>query len=146
MDCCIMIEITPNLFLRNQEVKIIFVRSSGPGGQNVNKLATAAQLRFNVIHSPSLPEEVRLRLLSQLGNKTTQAGDLIIKASRYRTQERNRQDAIDRLIALLKRATIRPIKRKKTRPTLASHERRLNAKKFQGKIKVLRRNKLPSGE
>jgi ribosome-associated protein len=144
MDCCIMIEITPNLFLRNQEVKIIFVRSSGPGGQNVNKLATAAQLRFNVIHSSSLPEEVRLRLLSQLGNKTTQAGDLIIKASRYRTQERNRQDAIDRLIALVKRATIRPIKRKKTRPTLASHERRLNAKKFQGKIKLLRRNKLPN--
>lgn len=135
-------KITYNLFLNDSEIKIIFVRSPGPGGQNVNKLATAAQLRFNVLHSPSLPEDIRLRLLSLLGKKITREGDLIIKASRYRTQERNKQDAIDRLITLLKRAAIRPKKRKKTKPTQASSERRVATKKLRGKRKSLRGNKI----
>lgn len=139
-----MIKITPTLFLDNSEIKITFVRSPGPGGQNVNKLSTAAQLRFNVLHS-SLPEEVRLRLASLLGKQITREGELIIKASRYRTQERNKQDAIDRLTTLLKRATIRPKKRKKTRPTRASTERWKSHKKIHGQTKSLRSAK-PSND
>ncbi len=127
--------------MKHSELRFSFIRSPGPGGQNVNKVATAVLLRFNVLHSPSLPEPVRLRLISLLGSKLTTQGDLIIKATRYRTQERNKQDAIERLEALILRATKVPKKRKKTKPTLASKERRLAEKKSHGKTKALRGSK-----
>lgn len=120
------------------EIKYHYIRSPGPGGQNVNKVATAVQLRFNIKKSTSLKEEVRTRLVSLAGNKLTSKGEIVIKATRYRTQERNKQDAINRLNALLKRASVPPKKRKKTRPTLAAIERRLMEKKLQGQRKSLR--------
>lgn len=135
-----MLKITPNLAINEAEIKITFIASPGPGGQNVNKLATAALLRFNILDSPSLPEDVRARLIAILGNKLTNQGELIIKASCHRTQERNKQDALNRLIALVKRATIIPKKRRKTKPTYASTQKRLNKKKLQGNKKLLRRN------
>jgi ribosome-associated protein len=134
-----MIKITPRISISLSEVKLTFISSPGPGGQNVNKTATAAQLRFNVLHSQSLPEDVRARLISLLGKKLTTQGDLIIKASRHRTQERNKQDAISRLQALIKSAVIPPKKRRKTKPTGASVERRLTGKKLQAQKKIWRR-------
>ncbi len=136
-----MIKIAPNILLDESEVKFTFIRSPGPGGQNVNKVATAVQLRFDVMHSPSLPETTRTRLLALAGNKITLRGILIIKASRYRTQERNKQDALDRLQELIARAAIAPKKRKKTKPTFASSQRRLAKKKLHGQTKSLRRDK-----
>lgn len=133
-----MIKITAHIYIQESELTFTFVTSSGPGGQNVNKVATAVQLRFNVSHSPSLPDAVRQRLLALIGNKITREGELIIKANRYRTQERNKQDALNRLKELIKRAAIPPKKRKKTKPTAASKERRLSNKKLHGAKKVLR--------
>jgi ribosome-associated protein len=127
-----------NWKLNEAEVIFTFIRAAGPGGQNVNKAATAVQLRFNVMYSPSLPSLVRMRLLSMLGKKITREGDLIIKANRYRTQELNKQDALQRLYALIERAAIIPKKRKKTKPTLASIKRRLEQKKVRAKTKLLR--------
>jgi ribosome-associated protein len=140
----INLTVPSNIKLESSELQFSFIRSPGPGGQNVNKVATAVLLRFNVMHSPSLAEPMRMRLMGLLGSKITTQGDLLIKASRYRTQERNKQDAIDRLQALLKRAAVVPKKRKKTRPTRASKERRLTTKKLQGKTKALRGYKLNS--
>lgn len=136
-----MIFISPTISVNESELEFSFIRSPGPGGQNVNKLATAVQLRFDVVHSPSLPEDVRSRLLSLLGKKITTHGEYIIKASRYRTQDRNKQDALDRLIALLKKAAQKPRKRKKTKPTAASVEKRLTQKKVQAKKKLFRQKK-----
>ncbi len=130
-----------NIKLQPSELEFSFIRSPGPGGQNVNKVATAVLLRFNVMNSPSLPEAVRERLIALLSTKITTQGDLLIKATRYRTQERNKEDAVERLQTLLKRAAKVPKKRKKTRPTRASKERRLANKKLQGKTKALRRCK-----
>ncbi len=136
-----MIAVTQHISLKPTEIKFTFIASPGPGGQNVNKVATAVQLRFDVLHSPSLPESVRTRLIGLLGKKLTLQGELIIKASRFRTQERNKQDALDRLCELIKRAEIPPKKRKKTKPTFASKLRRLNTKKIQGGKKAMRRVK-----
>jgi ribosome-associated protein len=127
-----------NVFLPLSEIKFTFIRSPGPGGQNVNKVATTALLRFNVIHSALLSEPIRQRLLSIIGSRLTNEGDLIIKASRYRTQERNKQDALDRLSELLQQASIVPKKRKKTKPTFSSTQRRLSEKKMHSKNKALR--------
>lgn len=127
-----------SILLDKSEIKFSFIRSPGPGGQNVNKVASAVQLRFNVVGSPSLPDEVRLRLISLLGRKITQQGDIIIKATRFRTQERNKQDALDRLQELINRAAIPPKKRKKTKRSKTSNEYRLTQKKLQGKAKLLR--------
>lgn len=135
-----VIEITKNISLNESEVTLTFIRAPGPGGQNVNKVATAVQLRFNIIHSPSLPEEVRTRLLLLAGKQVTNQGDLIIKASRFRTQERNKHDAIGRLKILIQRAAISPKKRKKTKPSYASTQRRLEKKKLHSKTKSLRRS------
>jgi ribosome-associated protein len=136
-----MFKVNSQLYLDDSDIKITFIRSPGPGGQNVNKLATAAQLRFNVPNSASLPEEVRLRIIAKLGDKLTPEGDIVIKATRYRSQERNKFDAIERLISILQNAMHVPKKRKKTKPTKASTERRLSDKKLRGKTKSLRGNK-----
>lgn len=126
--------------MNESEIKLTFITSAGPGGQNVNKVATAVQLRFNVLHSPSLPEEVRTRLINLLGQNITTKGELIIKANRHRTQERNKQDAIKRLIVWIQQAAIRPKKRKKTKPTSGSVQRRLNKKKLHSRTKLLRKS------
>lgn len=137
-----MIEITPLLFLDEGELQLDFIRASGPGGQNVNKVSTAVQLRFNVKTSASLPEEVRSRLVYLAGKRITEDGVLIIEARRFRTQEQNRQDALDRLAALIQRAATRPKVRRPTRPSLAAKQRRLESKRRRAEIKKLRRESL----
>jgi ribosome-associated protein len=134
-----MIRISPSIALDESELQMTFVRSSGPGGQNVNKVATAVQLRFHVPSSPSLPEEVRQRLMQIAANRISSDGDLIISAQRFRTQEQNRQDAIERLVELVRRATRRPTPRLATKPTRASKQRRLDQKLHRGGVKRTRR-------
>ena len=138
-----MIRIDRSISVPLAELGLSFVHSSGPGGQNVNKVATACQLRFDVARSPSLPEAVKRRVISLAGRRVTNDGVLIIDARRYRTQRRNRQDAIDRLTKLLQRAA-RPAKpRKKTRPTAASREKRLRQKRRHSQDKQLRKEPDP---
>jgi ribosome-associated protein len=134
-----MISVTPEISIRERELKLDFIRSSGPGGQNVNKVATAVQLRFDVFRSPSLPEDVRRRLVRMAGKKVSKEGVLLIDARRFRTQERNRQDAVDRLIQWVRRAAEKPKKRIKTKPTLSSRERRLEGKRQRSETKRLRK-------
>ena len=136
-----MIRITDHIALDESELVESFIRASGPGGQNVNKLSTAVQLRFDVRRSPSLPPDVRARLVRLAGSRLTQDGVLVIMAQRYRTQERNREDARERLIELIREATVRPKPRRPTRPTAASRERRIERKKRRAGIKRLRRAK-----
>jgi ribosome-associated protein len=131
--------ITPSLNIDEKEIKEQFIRSSGPGGQNVNKVATAVQLRFNISQNSSLPIDVRDRLTRLAGNRMTEEGDIIIEAKRYRTQERNRQDARERLAKLVRKATIRPKIRRNTKPSASSIKRRLEEKQRRGKLKQLRR-------
>jgi ribosome-associated protein len=135
-----VIEITDHISIHPSELKFSFMASPGPGGQNVNKVASGVLLRFDVLSSPSLPEGVRTRLIALLGKRLTNTGELIIKATSYRTQERNKQDAIERLQQMIKSIAIPPKKRRKTRPTLASKQRRLTSKKMQGNKKNLRRS------
>ena len=134
-----MIEITPSISIDESELDLAFVRSSGPGGQNVNKVSTAVELRFDAAASLSLPSEVKLRLRTLAGSRMTADGVLIIDARRHRTQSQNRQDAIDRLTDLLRRAATAPKPRRATHPTAGSRRRRVDAKKRRGKVKALRR-------
>lgn len=135
----IMIKITASIHLLESELIFTFIRSPGPGGQNVNKVATAVQLRFNVLHSTSLPESVRARLLALVGNKLIAEGDLLIKANRYRIQERNKQDALNRLKNWILDASKVEKKRHKTKPTYRSTQKRLKKKALHAKAKALRK-------
>lgn len=135
----IMIVATSNISIHENELGFDFIRSSGPGGQNVNKVATAVQLRFDVRNSPSLPDEVRKRLISLAGKKVTEEGILILDARRHRSQERNRQDAVNRLMALIRKASEKPKNRKPTKPSFASEKRRLDSKRRRSGVKKLRK-------
>ncbi len=134
-----MIHITDNIAIEEREIHQEFVRASGPGGQNVNKVSTAVKLRFDVRNSPSLPDDVRTRLIRMAGRRITEEGVLIIDARRFRTQERNRQDAIDRLVELIRKAAEKPKPRLKTRPSLGSKRRRLDTKRRHAEAKRMRR-------
>jgi ribosome-associated protein len=134
-----MLEITPQVAIPDDELVERFVRSSGPGGQNVNKVASAVELRFDALNSPSLPEDLRARLLARRDRRITDEGVIVISAQRFRTQERNREDARERLAALILAATHVAKKRVATRPTRASKERRLGAKKERSQVKTGRR-------
>jgi ribosome-associated protein len=134
-----MIEITPDISLTDDEVSERFIRAAGPGGQNVNKVSTAVELRFDVRASPSLPNDVAIRLMKLAGRRLTQDGVLVLVAMTHRTQERNRAAALDRLVELIRKAAEPPPPpRKKTRPTLASKVRRLDGKVRRGGVKAMR--------
>lgn len=138
-----MIEITSTLSIDEREIIEDFVRSSGPGGQNVNKLSTAVQLRFDIRTSPSLPNDVAIRAQKLAGRKLTQEGVVVILAQRFRTQERNREDARERLVALLREAaTPPPPPRKATKPSKAAKARRLESKSRRSNVKSLRGSKI----
>jgi len=132
------LRVTDQLVIGAGELQERFVRASGPGGQNVNKVATAVELRFDAARSPSLPEAVRARLLRLAGRRATREGVIVIDAQRFRTQEQNRADAIERLVALVRQAAIAPKPRRATKPTRASRERRLEAKRRRADAKRLR--------
>lgn len=136
-----MIEITPHLSIDERELVFDFIRSSGPGGQNVNKVETAAQLRFDARGSLSLPFDVRVRLERLAGKKATNDGVIVITAQRFRTQDMNRADAIDRLVELIRAAAHRPKPRRATKPTLSSKKRRLDSKAKHGAMKRERRSR-----
>jgi len=133
-----VIPVTDQISLDEAELEESFVRASGPGGQNVNKVASAVQLRFDAAASPSLPEAVKARLKRLAGRRMTEAGVIVITANRFRAQERNRADALERLVALVAAATHAPKPRRPTRPTLASKKRRLDAKRRRAEVKTLR--------
>lgn len=135
-----MIQITRDIAIDEREVQETFIRASGPGGQNVNKVATAVQLRFDAAGSPSLSPEVRRRLAVAAGKRMTDAGLLIIQARRYRTQEQNRQDALERLIRLIREAAVPPKPRRRTAPTPGSRERRLDSKRRRAQTKKTRQD------
>jgi ribosome-associated protein len=134
-----MLQIAQSIALDESELHETFIRASGPGGQNVNKVASAVQLRFDARHSPALPDDVRARLLRLAGKRVNAQGVLLIEAARFRTQEQNRADARARLIALIQQAARPPKPRRKTKPSRTAKERRLAAKKQRGAVKMLRK-------
>jgi ribosome-associated protein len=133
-----MIEITPTISLADDELEFAFIRASGPGGQNVNKVSSAVQMRFDARRSPSLPNDVSVRLQRLAGARLTQDGVIVITAVRFRDQQRNKADAIERLAELIRKAEPAPVKRKPTRPTRAAKEKRLESKARRSTVKSLR--------
>jgi ribosome-associated protein len=133
-----MISITPSLYILDSDLEERFIRASGPGGQNVNKVATAVQLRFNLKACQTLPDDVKYRLVQIAGRRLTSEGILLIDARDHRSQEKNRKKALERLISLIQRATQKPISRKETRPPLVSRQRRIDAKRRRSRTKSSR--------
>ena len=138
-----MLKITKTITIPDDELEFEFIQSSGPGGQNVNRVATAVQLRFDAARSPSLPEDVRRRLLRMAGRRLTREGVIVIDARTHRTQERNRKDALERLVSLIRKAAERPRPRRPTSPTAASRRRRLEGKNRRSRIKRMRSSVVP---
>jgi ribosome-associated protein len=132
------IVITPEISIDQREIRFEFIRASGPGGQKVNKSSSAVQLRFDVLGSPSLPDEVRSRLITLAGRRLSEEGILVIEAQRFRSQDRNRQDALERLCSLIRQAALKPRRRRHTRPSRAVRERRLHEKKRRSDLKKQR--------
>ena len=133
-----MIPVTPTIALDEAEIEERFIRAGGPGGQNVNKVSSAVQLRFDAAHSKALPDDVRARLQRLAGRRMTRDGVIVIEARRYRAQESNRRDALDRLVRLIQRAAEPPTPRKKTRLSMAQRKRRLEAKRRRAALKRVR--------
>jgi ribosome-associated protein len=133
-----MIQVTPQISLDEAELDISFIRASGPGGQNVNKVSSAVQMRFNARASPSLPNDVSIRLQKLAGSRLTLDGVIVITANRFRTQEANRKDAIDRLVELIAKAAVAPVRRRATKPSKAAKEKRMDAKSRRSSVKSMR--------
>jgi ribosome-associated protein len=138
-----MIEIAPHVRLDENELEFSFIRASGPGGQNVNKVSSAVQMRFDARRSPSLPNDVSIRLQRLAGSKLTQEGVIVLTANRFRTQEANRRDAMDRLVEMIAKAAVAPVKRRATKPSKASKEERLKAKARRSATKSMRARPIP---